>query len=232
MQSLVVGCAVFLIQSMTIASVSSPTGALCLRFFIFGWPFARLGEVGEAGEAASSGAFRFFCDDPATGLPARLPLGIGLVARLPSARGLPLRIPLVRIFIGAFGLVARLATMECPPRGSASPDAGAGVPLAGATLSVAAGSCLTGSSTGSGIGVGSSSSSSDDSSYRTYERHSTGKSTYIPNSHTGSSPRRHSRMHRCPHDHVTFSPDVSLVSSSAGRHRLHRRGPCNLLSSY
>lgn len=153
MQALVVGCAVFLIHSTTIASVSSPTGALCFRFLAFGTP---PGEVGEVGEVASSVALRFFCGPAATGLPARLPLGMGLVARLPSARGLPLRTPFVRIFMGAFGLVARFATTECPPRGAAAAGAGS----TGMGVSV-----FTGSSTGGGGGGGgSSSSSSDDSS--------------------------------------------------------------------
>lgn len=49
---------------------------------------------------------------PATGLVARLPT-VGLVARL--AKGLFPRLALFAFTLGALGLVARLATMECPP---------------------------------------------------------------------------------------------------------------------
>jgi hypothetical protein len=41
-------------------------------------------------------------------------LPIGLVARLP--KGLFPRLMLLVFVLGAFGLVARLATTECPPR--------------------------------------------------------------------------------------------------------------------
>jgi hypothetical protein len=125
MQSRVVAFGVFFNHSITILSSSSPAGTtppLCaLRFFAFGgafWPFGDVGE-GEAG-AYSSVAFLFFCDPFIFGLAAPLATGLvarlfatGLVARL--AKGLFPRLAPFGFCLGALGLVARLATTECPP---------------------------------------------------------------------------------------------------------------------
>lgn len=124
MQSLVVAFGVFFNQSINICSSSSPAGACAFRFFTFTGapPVAFVGEIG------SSVAFRLLlgfpltpCDCPCTtGLEALLPPpggpAVGLVARLPApVRGLPERLGTLDFSFGAFGLVARLATTECPP---------------------------------------------------------------------------------------------------------------------
>jgi hypothetical protein len=108
MQSRVVAFAVFLNHSITILSSSSPTAVPLdpFRFFVF--PTVLL----------SSSAFRLLLFDllgtapGLIGLPGLFISEGGLIARL--ARGLPARLVLGPL--GTFGLVARLATTEWPPR--------------------------------------------------------------------------------------------------------------------
>jgi len=143
MQSRVLAFGVLRSHSTTMLSSSSigcPSGpsiaTVALRFFGFGWPAPPAPEVpGDGADATSStsSALRLFpsfagaaldgvrgerAEGP--GLPPRpgsvsVPLGVpaatwasGLLARRPfdttTTRG-----------FGAFGLVARFATMECPP---------------------------------------------------------------------------------------------------------------------
>jgi hypothetical protein len=122
MHSLVVGSPfAFFSQSINIVCISSGvTGATSLRFFVLGCPF-----VPEEPAFAESSALRLlllllltFC-----------PLATGLVGRLPAS-GLDARLlvgllPLLALEngLGAFGLVARLATIEWPPKlGDATGD--------------------------------------------------------------------------------------------------------------
>lgn len=148
---------VFFSHSINNRSSSGPAGIATVvvrcafRFFGLGGPLLDR-RVGDDDPASS--ALRFlFCDCPfctpltAVGLPALLP-GVGevavvippaptgdtgLLARL--ARGLPLRPGLAKfgLIFGTFGLVARFATTECPPRpgtGDVARDAVVGtVPL-------------------------------------------------------------------------------------------------------
>lgn len=141
MQSRVLAFGVLRSHSMTMLSSSSigcPSGpsiaTVALRFFGFGWPAPPAAEVpGDVANATSStsSALRLFpsfaggaldgvrgerVEGP--GLPPRpgsvsVPLGVPAAAR---ASGLLARRPFdtTRSF-GAFGLVARFATMECPP---------------------------------------------------------------------------------------------------------------------
>jgi hypothetical protein len=72
--------------------------------------------------AAPSSALRLLLLEATGGLPERL--AAGLVARLDRlpARGLVARLPADGLGRGIFGLVARFATMECPPKVEAVGD--------------------------------------------------------------------------------------------------------------
>ena len=124
MQSFVVAPGVFLSHSTTaFASTGGPSvGAIDFRFFDEDPP----GDCALA--LGSSAAFRFlpdFCagvvEPDATGLAGRL-AAVGLVARLdgppfcPLLKGLLPRLAPFVFPLGGLGLVARLATMEWPPR--------------------------------------------------------------------------------------------------------------------
>lgn len=117
---------------MSIFSSNSPSGAgpvgSGFRFLGFGALVPLIAPlVGPAPESSST--LRLFAGfeiafvgeplPPAAGLVARLP-ETGLVARLPPP-GTPLSglfplLTLADLGFGAFGLVARLATTECPPK--------------------------------------------------------------------------------------------------------------------
>ena len=131
-QSLVLAFGVWRNHSITMLSSSSmgwpsgpSTAVVALRFLGFGWPLASdaTGE-GTVGDSSASSAFRLwlgFAEETlgeargtseGPGL-ASVPFGKLAVTR---ARGLLARTPfgITRGF-GAFGLVARFATTECPP---------------------------------------------------------------------------------------------------------------------
>ena len=140
MQSRVLAFGVLRSHSITIPSSSSigwPSGpsiaAVALRFFGFGWlPAAEaVGDGADTTSSAASSAFRLlpsFAGEAPDGARGEREEGPGLPACPGSVsdpfgeltaiwtRGLPARRPfgITRGF-GAFGLVARLATMECPP---------------------------------------------------------------------------------------------------------------------
>lgn len=125
MQSRVDAFGVFLSHSITIASSSSPVTVACaLRFFgfpgaapssafrlLFGFPFAG-GDVTPLAEEVAAGGLS--ARPAGGGLPAP---ATGLVARLPVASGLLARLEPFAFSFGIFalGLVARIATTECPP---------------------------------------------------------------------------------------------------------------------
>lgn len=130
MQSRVDALGVFLNHSITIRSSNSPAGTAPTApkgFRFFGFGGAPTPSDGDGAPAESSVALRLLvglgevwvglC---AVGLEALLPgePALGLVARLPAApckfRGLAPRFVLGFSF-GALGLVARFATIECPP---------------------------------------------------------------------------------------------------------------------
>ena len=136
MQSRVVAFGVFCSHSISILSSNSPSGAGPVgngfRFFGFG-ALAPLIAPLVAPAPETSSALRLFADFPiefvgdptklfplpAAGLVVGLP-ETGLVARLPPP-GTPLSglfplLTLADFTLGAFGLVARLATTECPPK--------------------------------------------------------------------------------------------------------------------
>lgn len=93
-------------------------------------------------------------DPLATGLVALLVLvgAGGLPARLAVASGLDARLPMAAFCFGILGLVARCATIECPPKAAmgtgdsfrdAVPD-GAGITRWGVLFSAGAGVCELG----------------------------------------------------------------------------------------
>ena len=139
MQSRVVAFAVLLSHSTSIpfncsgVIATAATPGPCARlFFGFGTAFKVTPFVGDTRPVASSTALRFFGAEglsprpiPALGLAARLSV-TGLVGRLP--RGLFPRLILFNVIFGGFGLVARLATTECPPR-VGDPDGDAACPV-------------------------------------------------------------------------------------------------------
>lgn len=97
------------------SSGSGSPDVLPVRFFL-------VAPVGVAGAVPPSSALRLFVPGLGTaltdGLPARLPAG--LVARLPAlAKGLVARLPEAVFGLPIFGLVARLARIECPRLGAA-----------------------------------------------------------------------------------------------------------------
>ena len=131
MQSLVLAFGVLRSHSTTMPSSSSmgwPSGpsiaAVALRFLGFGWlPTSEVTGEGVDTTSSASSAFRLsFAEgtlgeargvEEGPGLPVSVPFGDFAVTR---ARGLLARAPfgITRGF-GPFGLVARFATIECPP---------------------------------------------------------------------------------------------------------------------
>ena len=119
MQSLVLAFGVFFNHSSSIDSNSAegtgaPPGTGAFLFFCLGTcPFAegRIGVPGNSSALRFRLAFRFASPpSPATGLVERLPINCGC-----PASGLFPRLVFEFLGLGTLGLVARLATMECPP---------------------------------------------------------------------------------------------------------------------
>ena len=124
-QSRVVAFGVFCSHSISILSSSSPSGGgpagIGFRFLSFG-ALAPLIAPPVAPAPETSSALRLFASfgvafvgEPTTPL---APAATGLVARLPGTplSGLFPLLTLADLTFGAFGLVARLATTECPPK--------------------------------------------------------------------------------------------------------------------
>jgi hypothetical protein len=144
-----------MLSSSSIGCPSGPSiAAVALRFLGFGWPPGAEGDGADATSSVSS-AFRLLLSfaggapddgtresEDGPGLPGSVSVPFGEpTATCASASGLLARRPFgIARGLGTFGLVARFATMECPPcpgfgevarelgeDAAAGRDAGAGV---------------------------------------------------------------------------------------------------------
>lgn len=132
MQSRVVASGVFFNHSITMRSSSSisaaPAGNPVIAFRFFGLEGAPAAFVGPV-VVGSSDALRLFesLETPAApgdmGLLGPGEIAVGLPARVPAS-GLPARLGTPCLSFGILGLVARMASTECPP----CPAAGMGEP--------------------------------------------------------------------------------------------------------